>query len=367
MEYNVAVLKIQKIFRFKKCLKSLIHFRKMNLKKLSKNLSFDEFRKIIMKKDIINSSSYFISCLEKFKKKLDINPKILITSYLISGFSDDLLGPLKDRHPSDNMILNLSINLVESLETNDINTIWSLLKDFKQYFDIWSKGDKNRTIENLIISYHYRTEHIDKIKSGEINNKSTDSQQKEMILELESQRNEIIKNIKALDKNFDIEYLKTNSKTLFDSIQKAWHTMSVNITNTMKKAYYDKLVMDVNDGNLLSCFNLIKEIGERLLILCPGPKKESFKNKFNEDNIRELLSEPVFNPELKKFILLLVDFILVMDAPVNDENNKLWKSQVINNMNNNFAVNFPKILIEIQEHIDTIYDLIIQLNNQKSN
>jgi L-rhamnose mutarotase len=59
---------------------------------------------------------------------------------------------------------------------------------------------------------------------------------------------------------------------------------------------------------------------------------------------------------------MLVDYITIMDAPANDDKNKEWKQHIINLINeNNYNENLPRILIEIEEHIDALYQDIINL------
>jgi hypothetical protein len=367
---NNAALKIQILFRLNNCVKMLEKFHFLNLEKLAEKLNFDEFKKIIIKKDIIDTTQNFTFALDNYKKGLGINPRILITSYLIKYYSEELLGEPNDRHPSDDYILTLSSNVISSLKTNDIKEIWDILREFKHSFKSWSSIDKDRTIERLVISYYYRSEHIDKIKSNELvkNLELIDTeQQNQMIQELDRQRNDILKSIKLIDRTFDVNYLKKNYVEIFNSIQKSWTNIKINLSNNMKKAYYDMLCKDIENGNLISCFNLLIEIGERLGIICPSKQAEGFKNKFNEDNLTNILAAPEFTPQLVKFIGFIIDFILLMDAPVNDEVNKLWKAEIAQIIiSGNFAYNFPKILIQIEEHIDIIYDLIIKLNENNN-
>ena len=89
-------------------------------------------------------------------------------------------------------------------------------------------------------------------------------------------------------------------------------------------------------------------------------KKESFKQKFNDDYILNLIinCEFNFNEDLIKYIYFMIDFIILMDAPVNDENNKIWKTETIKLCKDNFSINFPLILLQIQEHIDVIIELV---------
>ena len=360
-----AALKIQYLLKLNNCKKLLIEFKTLELKSNAQSLSFDKFQKIIIKKEVINNVKIFTESLDKLKKGLSINPRVLITAYMITYFSIDLLGEEKDRHPTDNFILELATNVVNKLEESNINQIWDILRDFKVGFSNWSQMDKDRTIEKLVVSYYYRCEHLEKINSGELTKKPElfdPEQQQDMIEELERQKEDIIKSIKLIDRKFDIKYLKENYKQIYNTIQQTWSNVHVNIANTMKKAFYDMLVSDINNGNLISCFNLLKEIGERLSLLCPKNKVASFKNKFTDENLTNILATPEFTSELIKFIGMITDFISLVDAPVNDETNKQWKQEIVNLLTCNFSLNFPKILIQIEEHIDVIYDLIISMN-----
>jgi hypothetical protein len=356
-----AALKIQYLLKLNNCKKLLNELKTLELKSNAQSLSFDKFQKIIIKKEVINNVKNFTDSLDKLKKGLSINPRVLITAYMITYFSIDLLGEEKDRHPTDNFILELATNVVNKLEENNINQMWDIIRDFKVGFNNWSQMDKDRTIEKLVVSYYYRCEHLEKINSGELSKNDTE-QKEDMINELEIQKEDIIKSIKLIDRNFDIKYLKENYKQIFNTIQQTWSNVHVNVANTMKKAFYDMLVRDIKDGNLISCFNLLKEIGERLSLLCPKNKVASFKSKFSDDNLTNILATPEFSSELIKFIGMIIDFISLVDAPINDDNNKQWKQEIVNLLTCNFPTNFPKILIQIEEHIDVIYDLIISMN-----
>ena len=354
-----AALKIQYLLKLNNCKKLLIELKTLELKSNAESLSFDKFQKIIIKKEVIDNVKKFTDSLDKFKKGLSINPRVLITVYMITYFPIELLGEEKDRHPTDNFILEVATNVVNALEDNKISNIWDILRDFKVGFNNWSQMDKDRTIEKLVVSYYYRCEHLEKIISGELTKKP---ELHDMIEELEKQKEDIIKSIKLIDRNFDIKYLKENYKQIFNTIQQTWSNVHVNVANTMKKAFYDMLVSDINNGNLISCFNLLKEIGERLSLLCPKNKVASFKSKFSDDNLTNILATPEFTSELIKFIGMIIDFICLIDAPVNDETNKQWKQQIVNLLTCNFSSNFPKILIQIEEHIDIVYELIVSMN-----
>jgi len=261
---------------------------------------------------------------------------------------------------NDLFMQTMSSDVIDLLISScpNIAKLWACLCNFKNSFINWSIMNVNRSIEQLIISYYYRSEHIDKISC----NTDIDlEQQKYMLLELKRQRNQILSTILMFDKTFDINYLKINYIQIFNDIQASQKYIQQIILTNVKKAYFDSLVTDVKSENMLGCFNLIKNIGQRLCILCPKKSVEQFSKKFTDDTIISMLQTKEFTTEIIEFINLMVDFIVCIDAPVNDQSNIIWKKNVKMLINNNFHYNFPLILISIEEHIDIIYSLITKL------
>jgi len=130
----------------------------------------------------------------------------------------------------------------------------------------------------------------------------------------------------------------------------------------MKKAYYSMLCEELYKENKLPIFNLLKEIGERLLLIIPEKRKESFKNKFQEENLTNLLINNYWNDNIIKFIDFIIDTILLLSAPIDDEINNKWKQNIQNLYEKDYIYELPNILIMIEEKIDRIYELIINFN-----
>ena len=386
MDKEKSAIKIQLIFKINNCLKKLENFNNIKLTSLASTISFGEFQKIICKKDVLEASSLFIKSLNMYKsglvtKSLYNSSKIFISSFLIKFYSNELLGEMKDWHPYDTNIFNSANNIIDSItgsraspnifdathqsitgssDSPNIKQVWENLFEFNNMFSIWSSMDKDRTIEKLIISYYYRCEHIDKIK----NDNSNEFEQKlDMLEQLEKQKSELICSIILIDKDFDIEYLKKNYVEIFNNIMVSWQKIESAMALNMKKAYYNMLIDDIKKGEMMSTFNLMKDIGNRLLVLCPEKRKNSFQDKFSDNMLLELLQDLTFNNRNTEFINFIVDFICLMDAPINDMNNKKWKDNINILFSSDFSICFPNILLQIEEHIDIIYDLIIKLQD----
>lgn len=330
---DYAASKIQFLFKLNSCKQSLKFFNDLKLLSFAENNTFEQFQHLIVQKNVINITQKLTDSLEKFKKGLNITPKILISSYIIYFYPNEIFS--EEKHPIDNNIIEHANNVIKSLENNNILELWTNLKDYKYNFNNFMKHDKNRTIEQIIVSYYYRMEHINKINSENAPNKI------EMLFELETQRKELIKSLKIIDKTFDIKYLEENYESLYISIQNGWEQMADSLTKNMKKAYYDMLNQDLENGETLSCENLIQDIKERLFVICPEKYKQLFETNFK--SVPYVSSE---NSKFREFILMMVDFILLMDSPINDQLNNSWRQQIIE------LNDIPRILIEIEERCD---------------
>jgi hypothetical protein len=344
--------------KINKCLKLLNEFNNLELKKNASTKNFEEFQKIIVNKILIQKVNEFIISLNSYKNGLTIKPKILITSYIIHFYPKYILGDSEYYQDVDYEIIDASAKLINSFDTNNINLIWNHMREFDIYFSDWIKIDKDRTIENLIISYYHRSKHIEHIK----NNNNDSYQQMDMISEIEKQRYNILKTISIIDMKIDIEYIKQNYESIFTNFVIMRNQIKKSLIDNMKRAYYNMLYNDISHGEMLSSYNEIKTIGNRLIDICPQNKVNSFKQKFNDELILNMLSDNSFTNEFIKFIVMIIDYIAIMDAPLNDMNNKEWKIHICNLMNeNNYNENLPRILIEIEDRIDNLYQQIINI------
>ncbi len=205
------IIKIQRLYRTF-ILKN--RFKKLNEYNLTNNnIPFNEYTLLIRKKELLNTINNLIKTSNNtFKPKIKISPRILLTSYLIKNYTDDILGKIKDRHPIDIQLLEWSNKLVSLLSNYNNNTysdfklFHNFLINYKVIFDYWKNIDKDRTIQNIIISYHNRRKHLEYIKDEEMNPK----QKENTINVLKKECDKLLENIKIIDKKFDIVYLQEN-------------------------------------------------------------------------------------------------------------------------------------------------------------
>jgi hypothetical protein len=366
---NIKAKQIQHFYRVYKFNTYLKKLNSLDLQALASTLNFMDFTKVMRKKEVIKGSSEF---LQKFSKLLDqkitVNSKIMLSGYLINYYADELLDKPNDRHPVDKGILEWSQELIKLLEETEYTSILNVkrlglfLNNFNIIFNQWKTMDKSRTIERIIVSYNNRSEHIDVIKKDtklEVNQKS------EMIQELEKQRQQLIYDILLIDPEFNTEYFKQNYKKVYNDLKQSWEKIFKSTGNVMKKAYYDMVSQEIQNGNSKPLYDLLMEISKRILIVTPEKRKDSFTEKLNGDNISEILSYGDWNEDLIKHIKFLADIIIMFSAAVDDKENLEWKKSLNFLEKYNYAEKLPLVLIEMEEKLDKIFRYIIE--NSKKN
>jgi hypothetical protein len=357
---NKNIIKIQKLFRKNKCIRVTKDLISLNIKSLTLNKSFEEFKKVFLQKKIINILQNFCKRYNLYKK-ININYRTLVSLYFIYYYSTELLNT--NDHPYDHAIYTIAqsfINILDNDNDND-NDIFMILDNFNKTFKRWSKMDKNRLIEDCIRSYYYKCEHIEKINSKELVKKTEyqdDKQIQDMINELEQEKKDLLQNICIVDKSFDIKIFEKNYKQIYANIVKCKEEIYNAINYNMKNAYYNMVCDELHKGNLKFILDLIKGIGNTMKIICPKRNLDKLNEKFTDNYIINIIIDCKMTPELYKFIFFMIDFTLCLDAPANDTKNIQFRKYIESIINHNYADNFPLILIMIKDLIDNLqYDL----------
>lgn len=357
MEKNI--IKIQRFIRIKKLNDLFNLFEKNNLYK-SIDISFDEFTKIITSKKTLCVVDEIINNLSKLsQKKINIKPQIILTGFLVRNFPNDIIGKYKDRHPIDTVLLEWCTKLVKvfkkSNKYNDYNLLSTFIINYNEIFINWKNIDKNRTIQNIIVSYYNRMEHLEKLSEEEMNNDAKDEIKKT----LEDETKNLLTNILLIDPEFDIKYLKSNYKKIYDDIKNNMSKIYNAISVSFKKAYLDYLVENFKDGNNEIIYNLILETNKRIVTLAPERYKNSIKLKFESFNYNNMLIYEELYTFINYFKFL---FDTIINLSSSDSDNIHIFNELINKINqtkdDNYYYIIPLSLIESNNKIDEIFHQI---------
>jgi len=363
---NMKVSKIQRRFRINKVKKLLGKFRELGLSKHARKIKFDEFSKLLRTKNVILNTRVIAEYYSQIGYKNKLNGQRILTSFIMKYFTVDILGNEKNRHPQDKVIISWAENLVDLFNNIDISdhstfvNFGKFLVNYEIAMKQWLKGDKNRTIESIIISYKNRRDTIDEIKKND-NSKMDQNQKNAVIKEMNKQIKQLLSSLKILDKTFDIKYLEENYQQLYNNLEKGYKDLLSGLGSNMKKAFVNKVTEDLKKGEVKSLVFNFLEIGNRLIELCPKKYKKSFSKKFTQEYITEIFYDQEWNDKNKNFLLLILDTIIMFDSKENEKNNFKFKKIVSMLTQNNFVENAPKIVLMINEKIDGLVRLIMQL------
>jgi hypothetical protein len=355
------IIKIQRYFRVYLLKKNLIKLKNF---KLNESQNFGDLTILLRNKKIINQMNNVLKSFDKFSCiPLNAKPNIILLAYLIKKYPNDVIGENKDRHPLDKEILKNSIRLVSIFENyKELNyhiciSINNFIKQYYELFKVWKNEDKNRTIQNIIISYYHRKEHLEYLEKEKMN-EDQKNKVKEM---LNNECRVLLSQIKIIDSNFDIEYLRNNYKELYLNIEKIMSEVYNNISINFKKAFIETYKNDLIKNEFNNIIKFIHETNERIMLITPKKIKISVKNKLSTYNFVSIIQNNYWNDDIKNYLSFLIDSIIIYSCKEDDENNKKWKNDMNILMSLNYKENFPLILLEINNKIDIIIEQIKKL------
>lgn len=342
-----------RVYLFKKSLKEL---QKLELDKYT---NFNHLTLVLRKKNVIDCMKKIINKLNNISFiKLNTTPQVLLISYILVNCNDTVLGKESDRDMIDNELLLQSKILVDILSRdlftyNDCKSFCKFIYNYSLFFDYWKKVDKNRVIQNSIISYYNRRQHIEYILM-----KDDCIENREMIKVLEKECSEILKNIHIIDNTYDIENIKTNYINLYNTIKTTMSQVYKDISKSFKLAYADLLKQDLDKNEYNNVFNLLNETNDRLLSITPKKIYNSMKTKLEKYDFINILQLNNWNNVIIQYLNVVIDSIAIFSAPKDNNMIKKWKTDMKHLMAMNYNINLPLILLEANNMMDYIVNNI---------
>jgi hypothetical protein len=337
---NIVLIKnIQRKVLFNLFIKELNKFKSLDFENEVKK-PFLKFIRFINSKNVVNICKNLILRLKRIDSSIDITAKKFLTAYMVVYYTDDIINK-GNRHFTDNMIINWSKKLLKY----DINNIITTIKNYSIFCNKWLEVDKNRQIEQMIISYNNGMKYIKVMKERKEENK---------VKRTELEMKMILKNLSMMDKNFDIKYFEKNYEKVFNSLQKGYTNMINAISNNIYKAYYNKMVEDLYNKEIKYVYKNMIELKDRFIKVVPKKFKTSISNKLNNYDIASILLLFDWSKEIKDIFLLMMDSI-VMFGSINEEKKNIeWKNKMILLMKTEFSEALPSIILMINQKLDKL-------------
>lgn len=238
----------------------LNNFQSLEMLKKANTLDFDKYTKFICEKDTINISNEFVKSLQKTLHLRDlINGRELITVYTVCAFNNLLFENNDDIVIID--LINIGKSIASILETNinnrdDMFKLAQLCVDFKNHFNIWKSGDRDKLIGEIQEAYfkldasltltQLQGEDYEEWKKG-VHNVQKILKDNLLIIAGKEVVNEM-------------ENMKYDIMMLDDKVQNG-------IALVMEKAFWDHIITEMNIGNYKSFLGLFSEIKDLFVIL----------------------------------------------------------------------------------------------------
>ena len=330
-----------------------------------KNFTFEEFSKLINKKDTV---IYF-----KDRLKDKFNPRIILLAYTIHQFSDELF--YKSDELLELLIKYSSEKLIDLFEKNpDSNEFRIEYNDFDDYFNEWKCLDAiklkdffNNSLKDLDI--YKNMDFTEDIKTQINSKKEFIKRQKEIIvnkykLNLQSNNNDTNDN-NTNDNN-------TNDNNTNDNNTNDNTNAENDLEDTIEKSFWDLFRESImrfesntlNEQDIQWIVNLLIEIRDLINLLTPNNQvfvnetNDYFDIKFIEQRIRNDCLDPGY---LNQLLFFIMDRILLLQAAVDDISTKRW-------------IYLTKRLLEYDCHyydllpiyFKTVYKKLKRINNQLS-
>lgn len=264
--------KIQKNYRIHLLKKNFIELQNLNLSSQFSQNSYDNVTKLLMKKDVLFIVNNFTKSFIKLFPDTKLNGRIFLLTYLISHHFDSIV-PKKSLTPLDEYIFHVS-NYIVNITDFNYPILVNLINQYFILYQKWIEHDKNRTENAIIISIHFRLEHLEELLEKEMDG----LQKNDSIKTINDEISHLSKSLLMINKNFNLENLLQNHTEIYNSLVNSYEKIHNSVYENALKAFNDYMVEELSKGNteiLTKNFeeitNLIKLISsEKIEIPIPG-------------------------------------------------------------------------------------------------
>ena len=278
--------------------------------------SYESIMKSLLQKDLIYNSKIIINTLFNCQDKLLFsNARLFLTVWMINQYPEQFFEK-KDYVNEELYKLANDICISNDIQQKK-NTIEEYLIEFKK----WKQKDKEK-LENHLIENYYNLQHnIDSI----IGEKHI-----ELIKDNKEYMDFILLNKKQQTKLKD-ELIKLSGPNILQKLKDYNYTAPISIfskiSETVEKAYWDKIDLDLSNNNYDTLKALLVDIKNMLNYIYSRneKKKEELTEFFDIDFIiNQLAGKSLSVDQIVQQITYLYNILTELQAPADDKPNKEW-------------------------------------------
>jgi hypothetical protein len=308
-----------------------------------RKLGFDSFSRIIRNKSILNDFGEFFSKLFDLEKirKSNLLVRKFLTCYIVVCFPDYVFNnEIKD--VDDLQLKNLSnkisilFNNILNYTNDDEHKVNSDVKvqefkieldNFIVFFDKWKKKDVIKVLLPFANSYYELNDTLALITKNQSEPVTDDI--KIWRSEIDKQQKKILKHVKRIDGNDAVSFVKNYQppKLMIDD------KVYVQIEKTMKKAYWDRLKEDIENGDFSMIASLLTDVRDMIFQLIPNRKdiREEFDGKFDLELVEQMITHKAMDVKtVYSIALMLIEYLKMLQAPIDDRDTQEWCDSITN-------------------------------------
>ena len=308
------------------------------------NKSFEELQKILINQEVYDTMNLFLKSI-----KCNIDSTLFLTSFAMK-FHMAFMVDDKDT-PENRDILKLidvTLNLYENLFNFDselIDNFSKYLLVFNEKFSIWKRNDLLKVIEEYSKMFWSLETH-----------KRIKGISEQQIKEICGKQDKIKENIKTIGGKEGIEIFNKYSPVFFD--EGAIDNLKSQIEVTYKKAYWDKLIEDLNNKSYNSIISILEEVRERIALLTPNrvDMHKLLEEYIDTELIKQMLeNNAVDDNYFYRLSCYIIERLKELEAPIENKKTEEWQSEIDEIFKSKivigeyFANFFQKVFIKLEK------------------
>lgn len=317
----------------------------LRLSKL-KDKSFEEMQKILINQEIYNKMNIFIENID-----VKIDTRLFLTSFAMRFHMANMIENIETNE--NKFIYHLIVETLDKYEELHEDLVESTLDEFKKIlavfnekFTEWKRNDLLKVIE----------EYAKMFWSFEMQ-KRIEGITEEQLKQIDNQQDKIKNIILRMGGEDAMNIFKNYSPVITDD--KAIDSLKDQITDTYKKAYWDKLEQDLDNKNYDSIILILEEIRSRIALLVPNriDIHQTLAEYIDIELIKQMLENDAMD---NKFIYGLINYIIEnlkqLEAPIQNDKTEEWRQETLKELETIENINkfFPKFFQKVYDKIEVI-------------
>ena len=302
----------------KKNLKNLDEFG-LRLDKI-KSKSYNDIQKILINQEIYNRVNVFINSIQECKA----DSRMLLTAFAMKFHMGCMVNDVNLKENQEiYQLITITLDEYESLFKGElteeiVNKFCKRLNLFNEEFIKWKKQDLFKVIEEY--AKMFWTLEMQK------RNKEITDEQKKIIIENQQKIKKLVEQIGGKE---GIEQFEKYSPVMFD--ESAIAGIKNQVESTFKKAYWDKLVEDLDNKKYDSILLILEEVRARIALLVPNriDIHQDLAEYIDVDWIKQMLDHDVLdNTFIYKLFHYIIDKLKEMEAPIYNKDTEKWREEM---------------------------------------